>query len=209
MARRCYEAVLEGAPGLDLCRADALCGLGIGYAESDPPDGAKSRETFERVLRELSDVTPAALMASVFTGSPAPDPPDREQALRAFRGLERQYPLAGVRAWARLYAGIEQLALGRASDAKTDWERLLADGPGDDPRATRLAKLFLGTIDEKTFLAELEKTDATLRNDDLYHVGRWFEARGMPDRAKEWFRRSLDASKDDDWPAPLARKKVE
>ncbi|MCY3018448.1 MAG: protein kinase [Planctomycetota bacterium] len=170
---------------------------------------ADATKAFDSVETDYPDVRSACAEALRSRASALRYAGKYEQSLKVCDAVSAKYPDQRADcATALLESSIARLLLNDRGGAEADWRKLLRDYASDSRGAALLASFFLGEIGESVFLDDLKREERMWWNDVASYVAEKYEAEGNLPEAARWYRKCLELTVGDDWPAVLARKRL-
>ncbi|MGD0088381.1 MAG: protein kinase [Planctomycetota bacterium] len=202
-----FRAVVAVFP--DLRRLSAGASRGIGSNLMRASRNEEALKALLAVAKEYPEQRSECAWARLYYGDALRYMGRFEDAAKTFETVEAEYPeVRAACADALLESGIARMFLHDRVGAEADWRKVLREYPTASSNATPRARFFLGEIGESAFLDDLMSEERRYLNEDAYLVAEKCEAEGNLTEAARWYRKCLELTVGDAWPAPFARKRL-
>ncbi|MCY3018186.1 MAG: tetratricopeptide repeat protein [Planctomycetota bacterium] len=193
----------------DLRESSANASLEIGTALSKAGRNEDALKALAAIEKDYPDQRSACAEALQERANGLRYAGEQERSLQVYNALRAKYPDSRNEcAWALLHSGLARLALHDRAGAEADWRKVLREYANDNARAVCLARFFLGEIEESAFLDDLKSQPRSEWNDDVCTIAQKYEAEGNLREAARWYRKCLELTVGEEWPARLARKRL-
>ena len=129
------------------------------------------------------------------------------EAVEAYRAVARDYPgqLSQV-LWAHLWMGEAYRQAGKLADARAAWRWVLEEF--NEPAFADQLALTARLLGQAQSGRAVRLPKDEFANDVAYFLAVEQELRGRPERARGYYQRCIELSKDNDWPQRLAERAI-
>jgi len=127
------------------------------------------------------------------------------EAVEAYEAVARDYPgQLGQVLWSRLWMGEAYRVAGKVADAQAAWRWVLEEF--NEPAFANQLNLAARLLGQARPGREVKMPRDEFANDVAYFLGVEQELQGHPERARRYYQRCVQLSKDNDWPKRLAEQ---